>query len=110
MESVPDPSDSLFKHRKLASVQKITNLCPLGTKNQEEVATVLGWKVIVRPGQYKVDEKIIYFEIDSVLPSKKQLTKKIKPKNLLIRTVKRGNLVLQDWIMKLDILSKAENF
>ena len=110
MESVPDPSDSLFKHRKLASVQKITSLSPLGTKNQEEVATVLGWKVIVRPGQYKVDEKIIYFEIDSVLPSKKKWTNKIKPKNLLIRTVKRGNLVLQGCIMKLDILSKVENF
>ena len=110
MESIPEPSDTLFKQRKLASVQKITSLSPIGDKNQEELATVLGWKVIVRANQFKVDEKIIYFEIDSVLPSNRKWTNKIKPKNLYIKTAKRHNLILQGCIMKLNILSKAENF
>lgn len=110
MESIPNPSDTLFKHRKLASVQKITNLSPLGAKNQDELATVLGWKVIVPANQYKIGEKIIYFEIDSILPANKKWTRKMKPKNLHIKTVSRYNEISQGYIMKLDTLLKAENF
>ena len=36
-----------FKHRKLASVQKISSLTPLDQKNQFQKATILGWNVIV---------------------------------------------------------------
>ena len=110
MESEPDPSNTLFKHRKLASVQKITNLTPLGAKCLEELATVLGWKVIVPAKQFKIGEKIIYFEIDSILPSKKKWTQKIKPKHLHIKTISRYNEISQGFIMKLDTLLKAENF
>ena len=110
MESIPNPSDTLFKHRKLASVQKITNLSPLGAKNQDELATVLGWKVIVPANQYKIGEKIIYFEIDSILPANKKWTRKMKPKNLHIKTVSRYNEISQGYIMKLDTLLKAEIF
>ena len=110
MESVPEPSDTLFKHRKLASVQIITNISQLGTKNQEELASVLGWKVIVPANQFKVGEKIIYFEIDSILPGNKKWTKKIKPKNLHIKTITRYNEISQGFIMKLSALTKAENF
>jgi RNA ligase (TIGR02306 family) len=110
MESIPDPSDTLFKHRKLASVQKITNLSPLGAKCQEELATVLGWKVFVPANQFKVGEKIIYFEIDSILPGNKKWTKKIKPKHLHVKTASRYNEISQGLIMKLDTLLKAENF
>lgn len=105
-----DPSDKLFKHRKLASVQKITNLEPVGKKGNEEVASILGWKVLVKPNQFKVDEKVIYFEIDSVLPSNKSWTKGIKPKNLHIKTTKNYGIVCQGYIKKLAILSKLENF
>ena len=110
MESIPDPSDTLFKHRKLASVQKITNLSPLGAKCQEELATVLGWKVLVHINEFNVGEKIIFFEIDSILPSGKKWTKKIKPKHLHVKTASRYNEISQGLIMKLDTLLKAENF
>ena len=110
MESVPAASDTLFKHRKLASVQKITNLTKIGEKCNEEFATVLGWKVLVHIDQFKVGEKVIFFEIDSILPSGKKWTKKIKPKNLHIKTRKNYNEIIQGFVMKLDILKKEDNF
>jgi len=110
MESVPAASDTLFKHRKLASVQKITNLTKIGEKCNEEIATVLGWKVLVHIDQFKVGEKVIFFEIDSILPSGKKWTKKIKPKNLHIKTRKNYNEIIQGFVMKLDILKKEDNF
>lgn len=110
MESNPAPTDNtLFKHRKLASVQIIKELQPMGKKNEEELASVLGWKVLVRANQFKVGEKIIYFEIDSILPSGKKWTKKMKPKNLHVQTVKRYNQISQGMILKLDTLLQVDH-
>lgn len=108
MENNPEPSDTLFKHRKLASVQVITSLTPIGKANQEELATILGWKVLVRAGQFKEGEKIIYFEIDSVLPKGAKWTKTMKPKNLHIQTKKHYGEICQGMILKLDILKKVD--
>ena len=110
MENISTHSDILFNHRKLASVQKITSLTKIGEKGQEEFATVLGWKVLVHANQFNVGEKIIFFEIDSILPNGKKWTKKIKPKNLHIKTSKSYNEIIQGCIMKLNILLKEENF
>jgi RNA ligase (TIGR02306 family) len=110
MENEPTFSDTLFKHRKLASVQKITNLTKFGEKCNEEIATVLGWKVFVHIDEFNIGEKVIFFEIDSILPSGKKWTKKIKPKNLHIKTKKNYNEICQGLVMKLDILKKVDNF
>ena len=103
-------TDELFKKRKLASVQRISNLIPLGKKKLEELATVIGWKVIVPSNTFKINEKIIYFEIDSLLPAGKSWTSHIKSKNLRIKTIQKYNEISQGLIMKLDTLLKVENF
>ena len=105
-----DTSDNLFKHRKLASVQKISDIRIISDKTQEEIATVIGWKIFVPKNQFKIDEKVIYFEIDSILPANKKWTKKIKPKHLHIQTQKRYNEISQGYVMKLDTLLKVDGF
>ena len=59
MESETDASDTLFKHRKLASVQKIINLAKIGEECNNEIATVLGWKVLVHINEFNIGEKVI---------------------------------------------------
>lgn len=54
--------------RKLASIRTISELNPIEGADRIEVATVDGWKVVVNKGIHKVGEKIVYFEIDSILP------------------------------------------
>lgn len=110
MESNTEPLESLFKHRKLASVQIISNITQISEKTKEEIVSVLGWKVFAPKNQFKIGEKIIFFEIDSILPSNKKWTSHIKPKNLHIKTQTRYNEISQGFIMKLDILSKIDSF
>ena len=110
INAISSNTDELFKKRKLASVQKISNLIPLGKKHIEELATVIGWKVIVPSNTFKINEKIIYFEIDSILPMGKIWTSHIKSKNLRIKTIQKYNEISQGLIMKLDTLLKVENF
>lgn len=55
--------------RKLASLQRITNLTPIDGADKIETARVLGWDVVVGKGEFKVGELAIFFEIDSFLPA-----------------------------------------
>ena len=56
--------------RKLASIQEICWTAPIEGKDRIELAGVLGWQVIVVKGEYKVGDKVIFVEIDSVLPER----------------------------------------
>lgn len=55
--------------RKMASVQRIAALAPIENSDFLEVATMenLGWKVVVKKGEFKPGDKVIYFEIDSAI-------------------------------------------
>lgn len=46
--------------RQLASVQKIINLQPIEGKDKIELATVLGWLVVVQKGEFKIGDLCIY--------------------------------------------------
>ena len=55
--------------RKLASVQVIKKIEPIDGADRIEKATVLGWHVVVKKGLYKEGDRVVYLEIDSVLPN-----------------------------------------
>lgn len=54
--------------RALASIQVIKDLQPIPGADSIEVATVLGWHVVVKKGEFNVGDRCAYFEIDSLLP------------------------------------------
>ena len=55
--------------RKLASVQRIKDLQPIPGADKIEVATVLGWQVVVKKGDFSVGDLVYFFEIDSWVPN-----------------------------------------
>jgi RNA ligase (TIGR02306 family) len=54
--------------RKLASIKRIDEINPIEGANAIEVATVGGWKVVVKKGEYTAGDLAVYFEIDSWIP------------------------------------------
>lgn len=54
--------------RKLASVQKIKAIKPIEGADRIECVQILNWDCVARKGEYQVGDKVIYFEIDSLLP------------------------------------------
>jgi RNA ligase (TIGR02306 family) len=58
--------------RKLASVVKIADIQPIAGADAIVVATVRGWKVVVKKDEFKVGDLAVYFEIDSFLPIRPQ--------------------------------------
>lgn len=61
--TVAEPAD-----RTLATLERITALTPIENADAIESAMVRGWNVVVKKGEFAVDDLVIYFEIDSLLP------------------------------------------
>ena len=55
--------------RAMASIRKIDAIGPIEGADAIEVATVGGWKVVVKKGEFSVGELAVYFEIDSWIPT-----------------------------------------
>jgi len=78
--------------RKLASIQKITNLEPIEGADAIEKATVLGWEVVVSKGEFKVGDLCVYCEIDSILPDREEF-EFLRSKKFRVKTIKlRGQI------------------
>ena len=54
--------------RQLASFRVLGGVIPHPNADNLEIALVDGWKCIVKKGDFKEGDRVIYFEIDSLLP------------------------------------------
>jgi len=102
--------------RKLVTVQAIQELKPIEGADRIEVARVKGWWVVVRKDEFPVGAKVLYFEIDSLLPIKPEyefLLKGSKPKKMLVegkevegirlKTIKLKGQISQGLILPLPV-------
>lgn len=57
--------------RTLATIRKVSYLEPIENADRIEVCNLngLGWKVIVKKNEVKSGDKVVFFEIDSALPT-----------------------------------------
>lgn len=78
--------------RELATIQKILALEPIDGADAIEKATVLGWQLVVKKGEFEVGSLVVYCEIDCVMPDKPDF-EFLKPRGMRIRTVRlRGQI------------------
>lgn len=56
--------------RKLASIQSVNAVEPILNADAIEKIRVLGWWVVVKKGDYQPGDKLVYCEIDSLLPER----------------------------------------
>jgi RNA ligase (TIGR02306 family) len=95
--------------RKLASIQRIKNIEPIEGAEAIEKATVLGWQLVIRKGEFKVGDLCVYVEIDSVLPNKPEF-ELIRAKTNRIKTIKLRGQISQGICFPLDVLPKGIDF
>lgn len=53
--------------RQLVSIEKISNIRNIEGADQIMCATVRGWEVVVKKGEFNVGDTCLYFEVDSLL-------------------------------------------
>lgn len=89
--------------RKLASVQVITKLDPIPNADKIEVATILGWQVVVQKEQFKVGDKVVYVEVDSIMPEKPEY-EFLRERKFRVRTIKLKGQVSQGIVFPLSVI------
>lgn len=97
--------------RKLASVRKIHEIVPILGADAIELAKVDGWQVVVKKGEYQVNDLVIYLEIDSWVPHELApfLSKDKEPKEFegvkgeRLRTIKLRGCLSQGLILPIII-------
>lgn len=92
--------------RHLASIQRIKSLEPIEGADAILKATVLGWELVVKKGEFKVGDLCVYLEIDSVLPEKPEF-EFLRNKNFRIKTIRLRGQISQGICFPLDILPKC---
>ena len=100
--------------RKLATLARIESLTKHPNADQLELATVRGWQVVVRKGEFQAGDKVIYLEVDSWVPTEiapflskgqePRMYKGIKGERL--RTIKLRNELSQGLILHISVLEK----
>jgi RNA ligase (TIGR02306 family) len=90
--------------RKLASVQRIIDIQPIENADSIEVATILGWKVVVKRGEFEVGDLCIYCEIDSIMPDKPEF-EFLRDKKFRIKTIKLKGQISSGIAFPLTILN-----
>lgn len=67
-EVVPTGPVLIGDGRRLVTIRKINAINPIPNADAIEVATVDGWDVVIKKGEFNVDDYCVFFEIDSFLP------------------------------------------
>ena len=96
--------------RAMATIRKIDAIDPIEGADAIEVATVGGWKVVVKKGEFEVNSLAVYLEIDSWVPNELApfLTKGTEPreyngvKGERLRTVKLRGQISQGLLLPLE--------
>jgi RNA ligase (TIGR02306 family) len=89
--------------RQLASIQKIEKLEPIEGADAIEKATILGWSVVVKKGEFKEGDLCVYCEIDSVMPDRPEF-EFLRDKKFRIKTMRLRNTLSQGIAFPMSIL------
>jgi len=94
--------------RQLATIQRINKLTEIEGADKIEVASILGWKVVVLKGEFQEGSLVVYVEIDSILPDRPEF-EFLKSKKFRIRTIKLRGQISQGIAFPLSILPEGTN-
>lgn len=89
--------------RKIASIQRIHSLHPIPDADMIVKATVLGWELVVKKGEFEEGDLCVYVEIDGLLPPKPEF-EFLASKKYRIRTIKLKGQISQGICFPLSIL------
>lgn len=96
--------------RSLAYIAGITDIQPIPNADKIELATVNhGWKVVVaKKDNFKVDDLVVYIEIDSKVPETEQF-EFLKDRHYRVKTIKLRGQFSQGLIMPISAFPQLTN-
>lgn len=97
--------------RALAFISSIDNIIPIEGADNIALASVEGWKVIIKKEEFKVGDKCIYIEIDSLVPKEDSRFSFMNSKKYRVKTLKfnKFNVISQGLVLPLNEFNECIN-
>ena len=103
--------------RKLASIQTVVGTAPIEGADAIELAFVLGWQVVVKKGEFKAGDLVVFYEIDSFLPASDSRYETFKERfstwdgkiGMRLKTIKLRKQLSQGLVLGLDKFPEIQN-
>lgn len=89
--------------RQLASVRRISGIRPIVGADRIVVAQVDGWECVVQKDEFHVGDRVVYIEVDSVVPERPEF-EFLRDRKFRVRTIKLRGQVSQGLVLPLSIL------
>lgn len=91
--------------KNLATIQQIKSIRPHTNSDNLELAEVLGWQVVVKKNEFKVDDLCVYICTDTVLPEKPEF-EFLRNKHFRIKPIRLRGQSSNGICFPLDILGE----
>ena len=90
--------------RKLASIKEIGTILPIENADAIELAMIDGWQcVVAKKDNFKPGNKIVYIEIDSIVPERPEF-EFLRDRKFRVKTIKLRGQISQGLVLPLSIL------
>ena len=89
--------------RQLASIRRISDIRLIAGADRIVVAQVDGWECVVQKDEFHVGDRVVYIEVDSVVPERPEF-EFLRDRKFRVRTIKLRGQVSQGLVLPLSIL------
>lgn len=86
--------------QNLASVEKVLKIEPIEGADFIQKATVLGWELVIKKGEFKEGDFAGYIQIDTVVPESEQF-EFLRERKFRVRTIKLRKQISQGLLVPL---------
>lgn len=93
--------------RKIASIKEISNITPIENADSIELATIDGWQSVIKKGQFRIGDWVVFCEPDAILPERPEF-EFMRAKHFRIKTCRLRGVLSQGICFPLNILPDGQ--
>lgn len=94
--------------KDLATIQRVKEIRPHNNADSLELATILGWQVVVKKGEFKPNDLVVYIVIDTVVPEANPVFEFLRNKSFRIKPIRLRGEESAGICFPLSILATSE--
>ena len=100
-----DTNVNFTSNRKLATIQRVAELRPIPGADRIEVCRLenLEWECVVKKGDFKIGDTVVYIEIDSRVPEREEF-EFLRERKFRVKTIKLRKQVSEGLVMPISII------
>lgn len=95
--------------RRLATVRQIVDIRPIEGADKIVVAQVDGWECVIQKDEFNIGDKVVYVEVDSIMPEKPEY-EFLRKRKFRVKTIKLRGQISQGLVLPMSVLPKGRTY